>query len=200
MVQGEEVYKGKPRVFKYGMKAYAKMRGFTGKRALKEVERLKKLYPTAPVSLEPKAPHRSRTMRSYWEDVKLIVKGHETSIKEARKILKREKEGDRRVRVKVMVIKKGKSWQLMVKGAYKNKETSETAIEEGASYLKKSRDEYEEAFEECIKDALNRLGSAIFGDGYADIEDSDWELTKVLKKTWIRYYGKEPTEMEGEHI
>jgi len=91
MVQGEEVYKGKPRVFKYGMKAYAKMRGFTGKRALKEVARLKKLYPTAPVSLEPKAPHISRSMRNYWEDVKLVAKGHVTSMKEARKILKRKR-------------------------------------------------------------------------------------------------------------
>jgi len=203
-VKGEAIYKASERIKKYGVEAFVKMLGEVAIKKRGGKARLLKYYtakyPTAPLRIEAKAPYISRTMRSYWKDVKLIAEGHEVSIKEAREILKREKEDDRRVRVKVMVIKKGKSWQLVVKGEYKNKETSETTIEEGASFLKKSRDEYDEAFEECIKDALNRLGNAIYGDGYADIEDSDWELVKVLKETWIRYYGKESTEMEGKHV
>ena len=203
-VKGEAIYKAAERIQKYGVEAFVKMLGKKAIKARGGRARLLKYYtekyPTASLKITPKAPYISRHMEEYWKDVKAIKEGHEISITEARKLLKREKQGDRRARVKVMVTKKGKSWQLLVKGEYKNDKTGEIATEEGASFLHKSREAYEAAFEECIKDALNKLGGAIFGDGYADIEDSDWTLIKVIKETWLRYYGKYPTELEGEHI
>ena len=202
-VKGEAIYKAAERIQKYGVEAFVKMLGKKAIKARGGRARLLKYYtekyPTAPLKITPKAPYISRHMEEYWKDVKAIKEGHEISITEARKLLKREKQGDRRARVKVMVTKKGKSWQLLVKGEYKNDKTGEIATEEGASFLHASREAYEEAFEECIKDALNKLGGAIFGDGYADIEDSDWALIKVIKETWLRYYGKYPSELEGKH-
>jgi hypothetical protein len=36
------------------------------------------------------------------------------------------------------------------------------------------------------------LGGSKFEDGYADIEDSDWFLIKILKERWNRFYGRIP--------
>lgn len=202
-VKGEAVYKAAERIKKYGVEAFVKMLGEKATKARGGKARLLKYYtekyPAAPLRITAKAPYISKHMRAYWDDVKAIGEGHEISISEARKLLKKEKQGDKNVRVKVMLIKKGKSWQLVVKGEYKNDKTGEIAIEEGSSYLKPSKESYEEAFDECIQSALNKLGGAMFGDGYADMEESDWTLIKVIKETWIRFYGREPTELEGEH-
>jgi hypothetical protein len=204
MTQGEAVYKAAARIQKYGVNAFINMLGEKAIKARGGRARLLKYYtekyPEAPLTLEPKAPSISEHMKSYWEDVKLVAEGHGITDKEARDILKREKRGMRNARVKVMITKSGKSWQLVMEGEYKNHQTGETAIEEGSSFLKPNpTEQYEDAFNECIQSALNKLGGAMFGDGYADIEDSDWFLIKVLKETWIRFYGREPTELEGEH-
>ena len=180
MVRGEEIYKSKPRVFRYGMEAYAKMRGFKGKRALKEVERLKKLYPTAPLRLEPKAPVITRSMRSYWKDVKALAKARDMGIKTTRKLLKGLKTAKN---VQVRVIKSGEGWQLIMLGLYENTDKENVYYKkrekaEGHSYAHEEQD-YDECLGECIAEAQAQLGG------------SGWELIKVLKETWIYYYGRE---------
>ena len=188
MVKGEAIYKTSERVAKYGMEAYAKMRGFSGKRALKEVERLKKLYPTSPVSLEPKASYISRSQRSYWKDVKALAKERKIGIKESRTLLKKEKTGRN---VQVRVIKSGNGWQFILFGKFehwskeefergeKNLETKhEIKKAYGGSYFHEEQD-YEEMFGEAEREAKSVLG----GTG--------WMLIKVLKETWIRFYGRE---------
>ena len=177
---GEEVYKSKPRVFRYGMEAYAKMRGFKGKRALKEVERLKKLYPTAPFRLEPKAPFITRSMRSYWKDVKALAKARDIGTKASRKILKRLKT-DKNVQVRV--IKSGEGFQLVMFGLYENIDKENIYYRQreeatGHSYVHEEQD-YDECLGECIAEAQSVLGG------------SGWELVKVIKETWIRYFGRE---------
>jgi hypothetical protein len=194
MTQGEAVYKAAARIQKYGVEAFVKMLGEKAIKARGGRARLLKYYtekyPEAPLTLEPKAPSISERMKSYWRDVKLIAEGHGITDKEARKILKREKE-DRDVRVQITKTVKG--WQLYILGEFKNTETAETATAEGFSRLYDNRDNHEEALNECIKSALNSLGGAMFGDGYADIEDSDWFLVEILKERWNRFYGRIPT-------
>jgi hypothetical protein len=127
-------------------------------------------------------------MKSYWRDVKMVAEGHGITDKQARKILKRER-SDRNVRVHITKTVNG--WQLYILGEFKNTETGETAKQEGFSCLYENREgKYEEALNECIKSALNSLGGATFGDGYADIEDSDWFLIEILKERWNRFYGR----------
>jgi len=46
-------------------------------------------------------------------------------------------------------------------------------------YTDEYHEEEEEAFDECIREAQAKLGG------------SGWILVKVIKKTWIRYYGRE---------
>jgi len=46
-------------------------------------------------------------------------------------------------------------------------------------YTDEYHEEEEEAFDECIREAQAKLGG------------SGWILVKVLKETWIRYYGRE---------
>ena len=194
-VKGEIIYKAKERIAKYGVEAFVKM---LGEKAIKKrggrprlLKYYTEKYPTAPIRLEPEAPHISRTMKSYWKDVKALSDARDIGIKKSRKILKSLKT-DKNVQVRL--IEQGEAWQLIMLGEYKNNETKEKAIEEGNSYLHYDddfNDCYEEALEECIKSALNKLSGAMFGDGYADIEESDWVLVKVLKETWLRYYGRE---------
>jgi hypothetical protein len=95
--------------------------------------------------------------------------------------------------VRVQITKTGKGWQLYILGEFKNTETGETTTAEGFSRSYDNRDNYEEALNECIKSALNSLGGSKFEDSYADIEDSDWFLVKILKKRWNRFYGRIPT-------
>lgn len=193
MKQGEAVYKAAARVKKYGVEAFVKMLGKKAIKARGGRARLLKYYtakyPTAPFTLEPKAPYISHHMKSYWRDVKLIAEGHEVNIKEARKILKHERK-DRNVRVHITKTVDG--WQLYILGVFKNTETGETAKAEGFSCLYDTRNKYEEALNECIKSALNSLGGAKFEDSYADIEDSDWFLIEILKERWNRFYGRIP--------
>ena len=190
VVIGEAIYKSKPRVFRYGMEAYAKMRGFKGKRALKEVERLKKLYPEAPLRIAPKAPYISRTQKSYWKDVKSLAEARGMNIKDTRKLLKGLKTGKN---VQVRVIKRGEGWQFILFARYEHwdkkemsegkrdtKKKHEIKEETGYSYVHQNNDYYEEDFfDEAKRDAQAKLGG------------SGWQLIKVLKETWIRYYGRE---------
>lgn len=168
------------RLFKYGAVSYAKMRGFRGKKALKEIERLKKLMPTAPIELKPTAPYISRSQKSYWKDVKSIAEARDMSIKQTRKLLKKLKTTKN---VQVRVIKSGEGFQLIMLGLYENTDKENIYYKnreeaEGHSYVHDDQD-YDEALEECIREAQGILGG------------SGWELVKVLKETWIRYYGRE---------
>lgn len=178
----------KERLLRYGAVSYAKMRGFRGKRALKEIERLKKLIPTAPIEIEPKAPYISRTQKSYWRDVKAVSKAQDIPIKQSRKLLKGLKT-DKNVQVRV--IKSGDGWQFILYGKYEHwdKEEYERGEKDrekkheikdqyGGSYFHKEQD-YEEMFGEAEREAKSVLG----GTG--------WMLIKVLKEIWIRYYGRE---------
>ena len=173
--------KAKERIARYGMEAYAKMRGFTAKKVLEEeVERLKKIYPTYPVKDKELAPYISRSQKSYWKDVKSLVKARDIRIKQARKLLKGLKTAKN---VNVRVIKSGEGWQLIMLGLYENTDKEnihykEREEEKGHSYVHGEQD-YDECLDECTREAQATLGG------------SGWELVKVLKETWIRYYGRE---------
>lgn len=169
------------------------MRGITGKKVLgEEVKRLKELYPAARVTLEPKAPYISRTQRSYWKDVKSLAKARDMPIKEARKLLKSLKTGRD---VRVTVIKEGNGWQFILYGRYEHwdKEEFEEGKKDpekkheireayGGSYFHEEQD-YEEMYGEAEREAKGVLG----GTG--------WMLIKVLKETWIRFYGREKQDV-----
>lgn len=199
MIQGEAIYKARARIMKYGVKAFIDMLGKTAIKKRGGRARLLKYYttkyPTAPISLEPKAPYISRTQKSYWKDVKSLSETRDMPIKQTRKLLKRLKTSKN---VQVRVIKSGEGWQLVMEGLYiRTKEDFrvlkppyEEEEETGHSYMHENQD-YDECRKECIEDALNSLGGSKFGDGYASAESADWELKKVLKETWIRYYGRE---------
>lgn len=192
MTQGEAVYKAAARIKKYGVEAFIKMLGKKAIKARGGRARLLKYYtekyPTAPITLEPKAPSISYHMKSYWRDIKMVAEGHGITDKQARKILKRERK-DRDVRVHITKTVDG--WQLYILGKFKNIETGEIAKTEGFSCLYKNREgKHEEALNECIKSALNSLGGSKFEDSYADIEDSDWFLIEILKERWNRFYGR----------
>ena len=194
-VKGEAIYKAAERIQKYGVEAFVKMLGEKAIKARGGRARLLKYYaekyPSALLKITPKAPYISRSQLSYWKDVKKLSEAKGLSIKKTRTLLKRLKTAKN---VQVRVIKSGEGWQLVMLGIYKNIETKEEAKEEGHSNLHYGEDInifYEEALNECIREALNTLGGAMFGDGYADIEDSNWFLLKILKETWIRYYGRE---------
>jgi hypothetical protein len=193
MIQGEEIYKVAPRIQKYGVEALVKSFGAKAIKARGGRARLLKYYtkkyPKAPLTLEPKAARTSRSMKSYWRDVKLVAKGHDITDKQARKILKRERKGKD---VRIQITKTGKGWQLYILGEFKNTETGEVAIAEGFSCSYPNRNSPEEALNDCIKSALNSLAGSKFEDSYADIEDSDWFLVKLLKKRWNRFYGRIP--------
>jgi hypothetical protein len=67
-VKGEAIYKASERIKKYGVKAFVKMLGETAIKKRGGRARLLKYYtekyPSAPLTLEPKAPYISRTMKS----------------------------------------------------------------------------------------------------------------------------------------
>lgn len=198
VVLGEAIYKARARIKKYGVEAFVKM---LGKTAIKKRGGKAKLlkyytekYPEAPLRIAPKAPYISRTQKSYWKDVKSLSEARNMNIKDTRKLLKRLKTGKN---VQVRVIKYGDGWQLVMLGIYirtkkdfkKLNAPYEEAEEIGHSYVHEEQD-YDECKKECTEEALNSLGGSIFGDGYASEESSDWELKKILKETWIRYYGR----------
>ena len=188
MSLGEAVYKARTRIMKYGVEAFVKMLGKKAIKARGGRARLLKYYaekyPSAPISLEPKAPYISRSMRSYWRDVKMLAEARDMKIKDTRKLLKGLKT-DRNVQVRV--IKHGEGWQLVMLGLYEHREKDGEALTapykqeeaEGHSYVHETTEDYEEAFDECKREAQATLGG------------SGWELVKVLKETWIRYYGRE---------
>jgi hypothetical protein len=188
VVQGEAVYKAAARIKKYGVEAFVKMLGKKAIEARGGRPRLLKYYtekyPTAPITLEPKAPYISRSQRSYWKDVKCLAEARDMPIKETRKLLKRLKT-DRNVQVRV--IKSGEGWQLIMLGLYENADEDDIHFKQqeealGHSFVHRTETNYEcydEALEECIKESQAKLGG------------SGWELVKILKETWIRYYGRE---------
>ena len=178
--------KAEERLRRYGKKAYAKMRGLKGKKAIKEIERLSK-HKEVPLEIPSKAPYISRAQRSYWKDVKMLSKERKINIKESRRLLKKEKTARN---VQVRVIKRGKGWQLTMNAIYEHMEEDgkrlpkpfEREEQGGNSYVHYEEsffECYEEAFQECVADAIVSLGG------------SGWVLIKILKETWTRYYGRE---------
>ena len=214
-VKGEAIYKASERIKKYGVEAFVKMLGQTAIKKRGGKAKLLKYYtekyPTAPISVEPSAPYTSRSQRSYWKDVKSLSEARDIPIKQTRKLLKGLKT-DRNVQVRV--IKQGEGWQLVMLGLYEYHEKEGEVItiqkeidyfkeigikrpeleEEmkrtgyqikgvrqeatGHSYVHENKD-YDECLEECIREAQATLGG------------SGWILIKILKETWIRYYGRE---------
>lgn len=184
VVKGEAIYKAAARIEKYGVEAFVKMLGQTAIKKRGGKAKLLKYYtekyPTAALTLEPKAPYISQSQRSYWRDVKSLARSRDMKIKDIRTLLKGLKTSKN---VQVRVIKEGEGWQLVILGLYENTDkesidykTQEEA--EGHSYVHDEQD-YTECLEECIREAQAQLGG------------SGWLLVKVLKETWIRYYGRE---------
>jgi len=191
MVKGEAIYKASERIKKYGVEAFVKMLGKVAIKKRGGKARLLKYYtakyPVAPLRIEAKAPYISRTMRSYWKDVKLLAKARDITPGKSRGILKRLKTAKN---VQVRVIKQGTGWQLIMVGLYEHKEKDNEPLNEpydreeqiGYSYMcyeDNFNDCYDDALDECIRDAQARLGG------------SGWFLVKVIKETWVRYYGRE---------
>jgi hypothetical protein len=188
MTQGEAVYKAAARIKKYGVEAFVKMLGEKAIKARGGRPRLLKYYtekyPTAPLRLEPKAPYISRSQQSYWKDVKSLAEARNMTIKKTRKLLKRLKTAKN---VQVRVIKSGEGWQLIMLGLYENTDKDDIYFKQreealGHSYIHYEEDvseRYDEALGECIREAQAKLGG------------SGWQLIKILKETWIRYYGRE---------
>ena len=187
-VKGEAIYKASERIKKYGVEAFVKMLGKKAIKARGGRARLLKYYtekyPAAPLKITPKAPYISRSQRSYWKDVKSLSEAKELSIKKTRTLLKKLKTA---TNVQVRVIKSGEGWQLIMLGIYENvdKESiyfKNSSAKEGHSYVHYEEDYrecYDEALDECIREAQAMLGG------------SGWKLVKILKETWIRYYGRE---------
>ena len=196
MVTGEAIYKAAARIEKYGVKAFVDM---LGKKAIKKrggrarlLKYYTEKYPTAPLRLEPKAPVITRSMRSYWKDVKALAKARNIGTKASRKILKGLKTDSK---VQVRVVKDGHGWQFILFGKFEHWDKEEMENEEkdpekkheikdetGWSYVHYCDEYYEEeeeAFDEAKRDAQYTLGG------------SGWQLIKVLKETWIRFYGRE---------
>ena len=183
-VKGEAIYKASERIKKYGVEAFVKMLGQTAIKKRGGKAKLLKYYtekyPTAPITLEPKAPYISRSQRSYWKDVKSLAGARDMKIKDTRKLLKSLKTTKN---VQVRVIKHGEGWQLVMKGLYENSDKENITYKvkkesTGHSFLHEEQD-YDECLEECIRESQAKLGG------------SGWILIKVLKETWIRYYGRE---------
>ena len=182
--RGESIYKASERIKAYGVEAYIKM---LGQKAIKKRGGKAKLlkyytekYPEASISIEPKAPYISRSQKSYWKDVKSLAGVRDISIKKTRKLLKGLKIAKN---VQVRVIKSGEGWQLIMLGLYENTDKENIHYwnrekAEGHSYVHEEQN-YNESLEECIREAQATLGG------------SGWQLIKVLKETWIRYYGRE---------
>lgn len=196
--------KAKERIERYGISAYLKMRGlkFTPSHIKFYIEK----YEKALIKVEPPSKGRiSRRMLSYWKDVKLIMKGRKWGVTETRKVMKKEGAGKD---VTLRVIKKGEGWQLLLWGDYENPKVKKELIEYAwkhkinvDEYLKKekslwraenvesysyvhSEKDYNECLNECIRMAQGFLGG------------SNWELIKVLKYHWNRYYGREASISE----
>ena len=187
-VKGEAIYKAAERIKKYGVEAFVKMLGKKAIKARGGKARLLKYYtekyPAAPLRLAPKAPYISRSQRSYWKDVKALSEARDMPIKETRKLLKGLKTGRN---VQVRVIKSGDGFQLIMNGIYENIDKDSIYFkqqeeQEGHSYIhyeEDFRECYNEAKEECVREAQAMLGG------------SGWLLVKILKETWIKYYGRE---------
>ena len=184
MIQGEAVYKAAARIKKYGVEAFVKMLGEKAIKARGGRARLLKYYaekyPKALLRLEPKAPYISRSQRSYWKDVKSLAEARDIPIKQTRKLLKGLKTTKN---VQVRVIKSGEGFQLVMLGLYENTDKENIYYKKreeakGHSYVHEEQD-YDECLGECIAQAQGVLGG------------SGWELIKILKETWIRYYGRE---------
>lgn len=195
--------KAKERIIKYGIAAYRQMVGA----GAKPVSYYKSKYPEAPVKLPVKAPEISRRQLKYWKGIKNIAKGHKTTIQKARAIYKRERsKGDG-----LRLVRRGSGWQLWMLGLYRNTKieaapqlqtklfgkrfgklfgiNGKTELLEkmdGWSYLRNYKN-HAESLNECIRDAQGGLGG------------SNWELVKVLKEKWYRFYGVEKKDFTEDH-
>ena len=187
-VKGEAIYKASARIQKYGVEAFVKMLGKKAIKARGGRARLLKYYaekyPTAPLKITPKAPYISRAQKSYWKDVKSLSEAKGLSIKKTRTLLKRLKTARN---VQVRVIKLGEGWQLVMLGIYENTDKESIYFkqreeQEGHSYV-----HYEEDFSECYTEAIDEC----IREAQAMLGGSGWKLVKILKETWIRYYGRE---------
>lgn len=191
MVKGEAIYRAAERIQKYGVEAFVKMLGKTAIKKRGGRARLLKYYtekyPTAPLRIEPTAPYISRTQKSYWKDVKSLAKARDMSIKNTRALLKKLRTAKN---VQVRVIRSGEGWQLEMLGLYEHQVKDNEVLPkpyekeqiEGFSYMHYTETHYEcynEALGECINEAQAKLGG------------SGWILVKILKETWLRYYGRE---------
>lgn len=184
MVQGEAVYKAAARIQKYGVEAFVKMLGETAIKKRGGKARLLKYYtekyPEAALRIEAKASYISRSQKSYWKDVKSLSKARDMSVKTTRTLLKKLRT-DKSVQVRV--IKQGEGWQLVITGLFENTDKNSLYFKQqeeatGHSYVHENQD-YEECLDECTREAQAMLGG------------SGWMLVKILKETWIRYYGRE---------
>ena len=178
MVKGEAIYKTSERIVKYGIKAYIKQLNPVVKahRTYKEwVKYYSTKYPKASLEIVPSHPEISRTQKSYWRDVKALSKARGLRDKDSRGILKKLKT---KSNIQVRVIKEGGGWQLIMLGLYELKTPEKTEQEEaeGHSYLHETQN-YVDCKDECIREAQAILGG------------SGWLLKKVLKETWILYFG-----------
>lgn len=173
--------KAKERIMRYGVAAYLKMRG------LKKTPSLFKYYTEkyigAPLEIKPPSEGRiSRHMKSYWRDVKDVVKGRKWGIKKTRKVMKREAKGKD---VSLRITRSGEGWQLVILGEFKEEKTDEIKEAEGWSYTHAKQD-YAQCLDECIRAAQHyTLGG------------SNWKLVRVLKSQWNRFYGRQASISEN---
>jgi hypothetical protein len=186
----------KERIEKYGIRAYIKMLGAKkvkergGETAL--ISFYKKKYPKAKLGKVIKPSRQSISMKNYWYKIKQIAAGHKIPIKKARKIFKKErKEGE------IRLVKKGRGYQLYLKGIYeyiekvKPKERRKERRKIKHKKIKKIRKTVEsysklhktKTYNRCLNEAIN--------DARLILGGSNWNLVKILKIKWIRFYGRE---------
>lgn len=177
--------KAKERILRYGIVSYRKMIESRG-RVAKPVSYYVAKYPGAKIKLPvPTKGKLSVIKLRYWKNIRRIKEGHEVGTTEARRIHKRERaKGDA-----VRIIRRGEGWQMWMLGLYRDtkpisepqkkmfdiKEEEEKEMD-GWSMLRHEKDYYQ-SIADCIRDAQGALGG------------SNWELIKVIKEKWYRYYG-----------
>ena len=169
--------KAKERIERYGIERYINMLGkeTVRKRGGAKIlfEYYSKKYPKTPFIIPEPISRISKAQKDYWKKIKQIAKDHGISIKQARGIFKRE-----RRKGKIKLIKQGEGYQLYILGIFKDEKIKQISLPtEGFSYVRPKKD-YKKSFEECI-----RFAQAILGG-------SNWKLIKILKKEWIRFYGR----------
>jgi hypothetical protein len=151
----------------------------------------KKKYPKAKLGKVIKPSRQSISMKNYWYKIKQIAAGHKIPIKKARKIFKKErKEGE------IRLVKKGKGYQMYLKGVYECKEKvkpKKRRVKRGVIHKKtivtrRTVESYSKlhktkTYNKCLNEAINNARAILGG--------SNWNLVKILKLKWLRFYGRE---------